>query len=103
MAVLVPPPRAQRVGRLFPGLVLYGGSDGMILLARASGQRRHPGSVTFIRERPGTKAVSNATITETRWCSQLAFVEDHGVDGAWPTRTADRGVPRPLELAGQLR
>jgi uncharacterized membrane protein YczE len=31
--VLVPPPRAQRVGRLFPGLVLYGASDGMILLA----------------------------------------------------------------------
>jgi uncharacterized membrane protein YczE len=33
VAVLVPPPRAQRVGRLFPGLVLYGVSDGMILLA----------------------------------------------------------------------
>jgi uncharacterized membrane protein YczE len=31
--VLVPPPRAQRIARLFPGLVLYGVSDGMILLA----------------------------------------------------------------------
>lgn len=33
VAVLLPPPRAQRVARLFPGLILYGGSDGMILLA----------------------------------------------------------------------
>jgi uncharacterized membrane protein YczE len=33
VAVLVPPPRAQRVSRLFPGLLLYGVSDGMILLA----------------------------------------------------------------------
>lgn len=33
MAVLFPPPRAQRVSRLLPGLVLYGVSDGMILLA----------------------------------------------------------------------
>jgi uncharacterized membrane protein YczE len=33
MAVLVPPPRAPRVARLFPGLLLYGVSDGMILLA----------------------------------------------------------------------
>jgi uncharacterized membrane protein YczE len=33
VTVLLPPPRAQRVGRLLPGLVLYGVSDGMILLA----------------------------------------------------------------------
>jgi uncharacterized membrane protein YczE len=33
VAVLVPPPRAQRLGRLFPGLLLYGVSAGMILLA----------------------------------------------------------------------
>jgi uncharacterized membrane protein YczE len=31
--MLLPPPRAQRLARLFPGLVLYGISDGMILLA----------------------------------------------------------------------
>jgi uncharacterized membrane protein YczE len=31
--VLVPPPRARRLGQLFPGLLLYGVSDGMILLA----------------------------------------------------------------------
>ena len=31
--MLIPLPRAQRVGRLFSGLVLYGVSDGMILLA----------------------------------------------------------------------
>jgi uncharacterized membrane protein YczE len=31
--MLLPPPRAQRLLRLFPGLVLYGASDGMILLA----------------------------------------------------------------------
>jgi uncharacterized membrane protein YczE len=31
--MLVPPPRAQRIGRLLPGLILYGASDGLILLA----------------------------------------------------------------------
>jgi len=31
--MLLPPPRAQRLSRLLPGLVLYGVSDGMILLA----------------------------------------------------------------------
>lgn len=31
--MLLPPPRAQRLCRLLPGLVLYGVSDGMILLA----------------------------------------------------------------------
>jgi uncharacterized membrane protein YczE len=31
--VLLPPPRKQRLAWLFPGLVLYGVSDGMILLA----------------------------------------------------------------------